>query len=122
MEEHEAKTSIFEAAMRLHESLDAGEIVTRALEVLSELVDAQSWAVFIKTEHANRLELVRAINADDLPVVGPFVEIEKAPLPVAQAVNEHRTIIAIAGGEQIASGSNVNELAALCVPLIASGR
>ena len=44
--------------------------------VSPELVDAQSWAVFIKTEQTNRLELVRAINAPDLPV-GPFVEIEK---------------------------------------------
>lgn len=121
MQEHGARTSIFEAAMRLHESLDASEIVTRALEFLPELVDAQSWAVFIKTEHANRLELVRAINAKELPV-GPFVEIEQAPLPIAQAVNEHRTIIVGGGGEDTATGSNVDELAALCVPLIASGR
>ncbi|PYT06111.1 MAG: hypothetical protein DMF60_10020 [Acidobacteria bacterium] len=121
MQEHEARTSIFEAAMRLHESLDASEIVTRALEFLSKLVDAESWAVFIKTEHANRLELVRAINAEELPL-GPVVEIEQGPLPIAQAVNEHRTVIAGAWGEDPATGSNVDELASLCVPLIASGR
>src|SRR3989442_1078876 len=121
MQEHGARTSIFEAAMRLHESLDPSEIVTRALEFLPQLVDAQSWAVFIKTEHSNRLELVQAINAKQLPL-GPVVEIEQAPLPIAQAVNEHRTIIAGGGGEDAATGSNVDELAALCVPLIASGR
>ena len=121
MQEHEARTSIFEAAMRLHESLDASEIVTRALEFLSKLVDAESWAVFIKTEHATRLELVRAINAEELPL-GPVVEIEQGPLPIAQAVNEHRTVIAGAWGEDPATGSNVDELASLCVPLIASGR
>lgn len=121
MQEHEAKTSIFEAAMRLHESLDTSAIVTRALELLPELVDAQSWAVFIKTEHGNRLELVRAINAHELPV-DPVVEIELAPLPIAQAANEQRTIIAGVGGEDKATGSNINELAALCVPLIANGR
>jgi diguanylate cyclase (GGDEF)-like protein len=122
MQEHRTKTSIFEAAMRLHESLDASEIVTRALGFLSGLVDAQSWAVFIKTEHADRLELVQAINAEEMPV-GPFVEIEQAPVPIAQAVNEHRTIIAAAGaGEDAATGSIADEFAALCVPLIANGR
>lgn len=119
MQEHETRKSIFEAAMRLHESLDVGQIVDRALELLPELVDAQSWAVFIKTEHANRLELVRAINTTEL--VGPFVEIEQAPLPIVQAVSEHRTIIAGGSGDETASGLKGDELAALCVPLIASG-
>ena len=119
--QNEAVPSIFDAAMRLHESLDASEIVARALEVLPELVDAQSWAVFIKTEQTNRLELVRAINATELPV-GPFVEIEQAPLPIARAVNEQRTIIAGAAFEDAQAGTSAAELAALCVPLIASGR
>jgi diguanylate cyclase (GGDEF)-like protein len=118
--QNEAVPSIFEAAMRLHESLDASEIVARALEVLPGLVDAQSWAVFIKTEQSNRLELVRAVNAPELPV-GPFVEIEKAPLPIARAVNEQRTIIT--GAEDLAAHSDASAMAAaLCVPLIATGR
>src|SRR6266851_4465024 len=121
MQEHEARMSIFEAATRLHESLDPNEIVTRALEFLPELVDAHSWAVFIKAEQANRLELVRAISMTELPV-GPLVVTEHAPPPIAQAVNELRTIIADGSGEASASDSNLNELAALCVPLIASGR
>lgn len=122
MQDEAVGLSIFEAAMRLHESLDASEIVARALEVLPGLVEAQSWAVFIKTEQTNRLELVRAINAPELPV-GPFVEIGQAPLPIARAVNEQRTIIAGSTGEHTADSSLAeHELAALCVPLIASGR
>jgi len=123
MQDEAVRLSIFEAAMRLHESLDASEIVARALEFLPGLVEAQSWAVFIKTEQTNRLELVRAINAPELPV-GPFVEIEQAPLPIARAVNEQRTIIAGGTGGHAGGGSSLAEyeLAALCVPLIASGR
>ena len=119
MQDEGVGRSIFEGAVRLHESLDASEIVGRALEILTGLVEAQSWAVFIKTEQTNRLELVSAINAPELPV-GPFVEIEKAPLPIARAVNEKRTIIAGSAPEE--KGGSADELSALCVPLIANGR
>ena len=123
MQDQAVGASIFEAALRLHESLDASEIVARALEFLPGLVAAQSWAVFIKTEQTNRLELVRAINAKELPL-GPFVEIEEVPLPIARAVNEQRTIIASSPRDHSPAGSSStdDELAALCVPLIASGR
>jgi diguanylate cyclase (GGDEF)-like protein len=118
----EADPSIFNAAMKLHESLDASEIVARALEFLPGLVHAQSWAVFIKTEQTNRLELVRAINATELPV-GPFVELEEAPIPIARAVSEQRTIIADQVSDLGESEIVYNcALAALCVPLIAGGR
>jgi len=119
---NEVGPSIFNAAMKLHESLDASEIVARALEFLPGLVNAQSWAVLIKTEQTNRLELVRAINATELPV-GPFVEIEQAPIPIARAVSEQRTIIADQVGDSGESALEfVAPLAALCVPLIANGR
>ena len=123
MQDTAVTPSIFEAAMRLHESLDASEVVARALEFLPGLVEAQSWAVFVKTEQTNRLELVRAINANELPV-GPFVEIEQAPLPIAKAVSEKRTIIAGSPDAGITTGSTStgSPLAALCVPLIANGR
>lgn len=121
MQDEEVRPSIFEAAIRLHESLDASEVVARALEFLPGLVGAHSWAVFVKTEQTNRLELVRAINATELPV-GPFVEIEQAPLPIARAVNEQRTIIAGSVVEKTLAGSEAGELAALCVPLIAKGK
>ncbi len=123
MQHEEVRKSIFEAATRLHESLDESQVVACALEFLPGLVDAESWAVFIKTEHTNRLELVRAINATELPV-GPFIEIEQAPLPIVRAVNEQRTIIASALGEPSPSDAPFpdSDLAALCVPLIANGR
>jgi diguanylate cyclase (GGDEF)-like protein len=121
MQDEAVKPSIFEAAIRLHESLDASEVVSRALELFPGLVEAHSWAVFVKTEQTNRLELVRAINATELPV-GPFVEIEQAPLPIARAVNEQRTIIAGSLVEKALAGSSAGELAALCVPLIAKGK
>ena len=59
MQDEAKRLSIFEAAMRLHESLDASEVVARVLELLPRLVDAHSWAVFVTTEQSNRLELVR---------------------------------------------------------------
>lgn len=121
MQEHSVRGSIFEAATRLHESLDASEVVSRALEFLGTLVDAHSWAVFMKTEQSNRLELVRAINATSLPM-GPFLEIEQAPLPIVRAVNEHRTIIASSEESAGVSPSDSDELTALCVPLVAGGR
>jgi diguanylate cyclase (GGDEF)-like protein len=122
MQDESVKQSIFEAAMRLHESLDASQVVARALEFLPGLVDAQTWAVFIKTEQTNRLELVRAINATELRV-GPFVEIEQTPLPIARAVNEQRTIIAGSLTEHAETGLCADDqLATLCVPLVANGR
>src|SRR6185436_6563467 len=92
MQEESVARSIFEAAMRMHDSLDASDVVARALEVLPRLVDAHSWAVFMKTEHSSRLELVRAVNAAEVPA-GAFVEIERAPIPIARAVSEHRNIV-----------------------------
>src|SRR5262245_63527185 len=119
MQEQSVDTPIFEAAMKLHGSLDASDIVDRALKLLPQLVAAQSWAVFMKNERTNRLELVRAINATELQV-GPFIEIESEPLPIARAVAEHRTIITNpAASEHTASDG---DLGALCVPLLANGR
>jgi GGDEF domain-containing protein len=115
------KPSIFEAATRLHESLDAVKL-WRALGFF-RFGRRTVVGGFVKTEQTNRLELVRAINATELPV-GPFVEIEQTPLPIARAVSEQRTIIAGSLGEGLSSGSasQGTELAALCVPLIAGGR
>ena len=50
MQDDLVKTSIFEAAMRFHESLDPGEVVARALDVLPAVVEAELWAVFVKSE------------------------------------------------------------------------
>src|SRR5215217_4679037 len=92
MQDEVIRTSIFEAAMRLHETLDASEVVARALEILPNLVEAESWAVFLKAEQAERLELVRAINATALPV-GPFVDLDAVSIPVVRAVRDRRIVI-----------------------------
>src|SRR5215471_18053901 len=123
MQEQSISESVFEAAERLHESLDPGEIVARAMSVLPTLVEAESWAVFLKTDQNERLELVRAINASALPF-GPFLEIGGSSSPIARAVSEQRTIIARLGEDEAQLDLKFGEdrLATLCVPLVATGR
>jgi diguanylate cyclase (GGDEF)-like protein len=123
MLEESISESVFEAAERLHESLDPGEIVARAMRVLPTLVEAESWAVFLKTDQSERLELVRAINASALPV-GPFLEIGNSSSPIARAVSEQRTIIARSGEDEAQLDLKFGEdrLATLCVPAIVAGR
>lgn len=91
MQEDDVATSIFEAAMQLHGSLDAGEVVSVAMEALPRLVQADSWAIFMKSEHADRLEVVRAINAEAL-TTGPFVDLSSLEVPLVRAINERTPI------------------------------
>ncbi|HKP86768.1 MAG TPA: GGDEF domain-containing protein [Blastocatellia bacterium] len=123
MQDGLVKISIFEAAMRLHESLDPGEVVARALDVLPALVEAESWAVFLKSDQADNLELVRAINATAVPV-GPFVGMDAVSIPVVRAASEQRTVIANSRSEdqQLSLPLGPDELATLCVPLLAGAR
>ena len=102
--------------MRLHESLDASDVVARAMELLPALVEAESWALFLKSEQDERLELVRAINAMVVPV-GPFVNLDEAPGPLAQAVIGQSAVIA-AGDRSSSNG----EPSLMCIPLIAGRR
>lgn len=96
MQEDDVTTSIFEAAMQLHGSLDAGEVVSVAMEALPRLVQADSWAIFMKSEHADRLEVVRAINAEALGT-GPFVDLSSLEVPVVRAINERSAITTDSG-------------------------
>jgi diguanylate cyclase (GGDEF)-like protein len=91
MQEDDVTTSIFEAAMQLHGSLDAGEVVSVAMEALARLVQADSWAIFMKSEHADRLEVVRAINAQAL-MTGPFVDLSSLEVPLVRAINQRAPI------------------------------
>src|SRR5215216_5657069 len=116
MQDDTVKTSVFEAAMRLHESLDASDVVARAMELLPALVEAESWALFLKSEHDERLDLVRAINAMVVPV-GPFISLAEAPGPLAQALLERSAVIA--AGDR--SGGST-EPSLVCIPLIAGRR
>jgi diguanylate cyclase (GGDEF)-like protein len=117
------EASVIEAAERLHETLDAGEVVGRAIEVLPTLVEAESWAVFLKTDQSERLELVRAVNATALPV-GPIIESGNANNPIVRAVSEQRTVIANTDADQAQLDLKFGDdrLASLCVPLIAGRR
>lgn len=112
MQEDKVATSIFEAAMQLHGSLDAGEVVSVAMEALPRLVRADSWAVFMKSEHADRLEVVRAINAEAL-TTGPFVDLSSLEVPLVRAINERAPIT---------TGSGDLESLTLSVPLFAGWR
>lgn len=87
MQEDVVATKIFEAAMQLHGSLDAGEVVSIAMEALPRLVQADSWAVFMKSEHADRLEVVQAINPESL-TAGPFIDLSSPELPLVRAINQ----------------------------------
>jgi diguanylate cyclase (GGDEF)-like protein len=123
MQDDSIRISIFEAAMRLHETLDASEVVARALEIFPDLVDAESWAVFLKAEQADRLELVRAINATALPV-GPFVDLDATSIPIVQAIRERRIVISNNRYEDSTSEARAENEAcpALCLPLFGKGR
>src|SRR5688572_19278151 len=92
MQDEILTTSIFEAAMRLHESLNASDILAEAMRLFADLIDAESWAVYLKSEQADRLELVRAINAAALPS-GPFIDLNAGASPIARAVSECSVVI-----------------------------
>ena len=92
MQDEILTNSIFEAAMRLHESLNASDILAEAMRLFPDLLDAESWAVYLKSEQADRLELVRAINAAALPS-GPFVDLDSVASPIARAVTERSVVI-----------------------------
>ncbi len=111
--------SLFEAAQRLHDSLDASEIIALAMDVLPGLVEAHSWALFMKEDQAERLELVRAINASALPD-GPFVNIESGRAPLARAARERAAISAAEADQPGRTGDDA--IVQLCVPLVARGR
>jgi len=91
MQEDAVTTLIFEAALRMHGSLDASEVVSVAIEALPRLVQADSWAIFMKSEHADRLEMVRGINAE-AQSTGPFVDLAADEIPLVRAINERAPI------------------------------
>src|SRR3977135_2444143 len=84
MQEGVVTNSIFEAAMRLHETLDPDEVVARALAILPSLVEADAWSTYLKAEQFDRLDLVLEVNPTGLPV-SPIIEMRQRALPIAQA-------------------------------------
>jgi len=123
MQEGVVTNSIFEAAMRLHETLDPDEVVARALAILPSLVEADAWSAYLKAEQFDRLDLVLEVNPTGLPV-SPMIEMRQRVLPIAQAVREQRTIFAHGHTDAPDEGlqADTGELARLCVPLLAGKR
>ncbi|HXG92700.1 MAG TPA: sensor domain-containing diguanylate cyclase [Blastocatellia bacterium] len=120
MQHETLKTSIFESALRLHESLEAGDVVSKAMELLPGLVEAESWALFLKSDQVERLELVRAINSTAVPV-GPMLDLNETSIPVVRAVTERRSIFA-ASGHDLDQPQGCDDLAVFCVPLLVGNR
>ena len=114
---------IFEAAMRLHESLEAGAVVASAIDLLPSIVQADSWAIFLKAEQSERLELVRATNATVFPLA-PFAELSDASDPLVRAANEQCTVVSGGADDQPHTGLLFARQArvVVCVPLAVKGR
>jgi diguanylate cyclase (GGDEF)-like protein len=108
---------VFEAATRVHESLDAGEVLGFAVESLARLVPADAWAVFLKAEQSDRLELVRVTNAAGL-TLEPFVDLGIRTTPLAQAVSGGRPLVQAVSPQ----GNSGTDGSVLSIPLLAGTR
>ena len=108
--------SIFEDALKLHESLDVSQVIEAAIKLLPAVVAADSWAIFLKAEQGDCLEMVRAVNAYAVSAT-PFVKIESESDPVARAVHEQKTIIT-ARREPSSEAESETACATLCMPLV----
>lgn len=116
MQDEVLSVSVFEAALRLNESLDASEVVARSLNLLSNMIQADSWAFYLKADQLDRLELVRVVNASthESP---PFVSCGDTDSLIVKAIGEHRPLSA-----QIESSQPDCHGHQLCAPLIAGRR
>lgn len=108
--------SVFEAALRLHESLDASDVVARSVNLLSNTIEADSWAFFLKSDQLDRLELVRVVNAS-VYETPPFVSCGDTNSLIVQAINKKGPVCVQANGSQPDSSVSL-----LCVPLVAGHR
>lgn len=115
MQEDSLSVSIFEAAICLHNSLDAGDVVSETMKLLPRLVRADAWAFYLKAEKATRLELVRVINAG-FGRVNPIVDIGGNETPIARSVIENKII------QTHTTGESAEGVSLMCVPLIAGHR
>jgi diguanylate cyclase (GGDEF)-like protein len=122
MEDKSRNEHLLEGAMKLHDSLDAGDVVATAIDLLPALVDADSWAVFLKAEQADRLELVRATNATSV-ALSPFVGLDDQNAPMVRAATEQRTILSGESEEFTTGLLFAKEIGStLSVPLIVNDR
>ncbi|HWP45472.1 MAG TPA: sensor domain-containing diguanylate cyclase [Blastocatellia bacterium] len=78
--------------MKLHDSLEANEIVAEAIKLLSSVTPADVWALYLKATQADRIELVRAINSRSIPL-SPFMDLGSGRSPLVRAINERRMLV-----------------------------
>jgi diguanylate cyclase (GGDEF)-like protein len=114
-QEDSLPVSIFEAVIRLHDSLDAGDVVSETMKLLPGIVRADAWAFYLKAEKATRLELVRVINAG-FGRVNPIVDIVGNETPIARSVIENKII------QSHTDDESSEEASLICIPLIAGHR
>jgi len=116
MQDEVLSVSVFEAVLRLNESLDASEVVARSVNLLSSMIRADSWAFYLKADQIERLELVRVVNASAHEIL-PFIPCDDPNSLVARAISEQRPLLNKAENPQPdCQGFQ------LCVPLIAGRR
>lgn len=115
MQDEVLSVSVFEATLRLHESLDASDVVARSISLLSNMIEADSWAFFLKADQLDRLELVRVVNASAYEIP-PFVSCGDSESLIVRAINEKGPV------QAKADSRSENYASLLCVPLIAGHR
>jgi diguanylate cyclase (GGDEF)-like protein len=123
MQDDTLAVSIFEASMRLHETLEASEIVAEAIRLLSGVTPADLWAIYLKAAQAERIELVRAINPKSIPV-SPFLDLGSGSSPLIAAINQRKTLVESFDLSD-AAGSPAHatwKAAELCAPLFLGQR
>jgi diguanylate cyclase (GGDEF)-like protein len=109
--------------MRLHETLEASEIVAEAIRLLSGVTPADLWAIYLKAAQAERIELVRAINPKSIPV-SPFLDLGSGSSPLIAAINQRKTLVESFDLSD-AAGSPAHatwKAAELCAPLFLGQR
>lgn len=122
MQDETLTLSVLQSALKIHDSLDAREVVARALELLPMAVDAESWAIFMKVPNAERLDLVRATNASVVPL-SAVIDLTKPDGPVARSAKELKTVLTDGGPEVAGRGDDPAEPnLSLSIPLVVEGR
>lgn len=110
------RESIFEAAMRMHDSLNSADVMSAAVRMFRDLPEFGSWAIYLKSDQFDRLELVRAVN----PAASPIRMIAPLDDPgslLVQSFRDGRMMTAEAG-----DGAESENRTLVVLPLVARGR
>ena len=66
MQADSVKLSVVEAAIRLHDSLDVSQVAAEGVKLLSTLARSEAWAIYVKPDEAERLEIVDSVKRSDV--------------------------------------------------------